>query len=258
MKVNASATSTRALKGVLEDKGSHIAEHRESDLMIARGGSQGEASESSEDSLENEEREEDHVGGSSSGEGNRGTQATRGTQGGRGGRGSRGGRGTRPTTNEEEQEEDPSAPLPSGPIDQSLLLSFKHHIAAAIWENVVRRSDASGVGNPNEGRGFPTMGMRMGNLNGDGGGNGDKISYPHSGKKYFPAVILRQFPAKFPTGIFNGEWNGECFSPYGFPIFAGISGDGDEDGDENSSPRGDSSNARGNCSLDSARLKLGK
>ncbi|KAK9125597.1 hypothetical protein Scep_014443 [Stephania cephalantha] len=105
--------------------------------MIARGGSEDDASEYSEDSLGNEEREEDHVGCSSSGGGNRGTRATRGTRGDRGGRGSRGGRGIRPTTNEEEQEEDMSAPLPGGPIDQSLLLGFKHHIAAAIWDNVV-------------------------------------------------------------------------------------------------------------------------
>ncbi|KAK9132734.1 hypothetical protein Scep_012262 [Stephania cephalantha] len=57
MKVNALVMSTHALKGVLENEGSYIAEHRERDLMIAHGGSQGEASESSEDSLGNEERE---------------------------------------------------------------------------------------------------------------------------------------------------------------------------------------------------------
>ncbi|KAK9168844.1 hypothetical protein Syun_000984 [Stephania yunnanensis] len=57
-KVNAPATSKRAQKGVLEDEGSHIAEHWERDLMIARGGSQGEASQFSEDSLGNEEIEE--------------------------------------------------------------------------------------------------------------------------------------------------------------------------------------------------------
>ncbi|KAK9094575.1 hypothetical protein Scep_026044 [Stephania cephalantha] len=42
----------------LGDEGSNIAEHRERDLMIARGGSQGQAFESFEDSLGNEEREE--------------------------------------------------------------------------------------------------------------------------------------------------------------------------------------------------------
>ncbi|KAK9167130.1 hypothetical protein Scep_002321 [Stephania cephalantha] len=68
--------STRARKGVLQDEGSHVAEHREMDLIIARGESEGEASESSEDSVGNEEREEDHMGGSSSGGGNRGTRAT--------------------------------------------------------------------------------------------------------------------------------------------------------------------------------------
>ncbi|KAK9111581.1 hypothetical protein Scep_019100 [Stephania cephalantha] len=73
MKVNAPATSTCARKGVLQDEGSHVAEHRERDLMIARGGSESEASESSEDSLGNEEIKEDHAGGSSSGGGNRGT-----------------------------------------------------------------------------------------------------------------------------------------------------------------------------------------
>ncbi|KAK9125018.1 hypothetical protein Scep_013864 [Stephania cephalantha] len=36
MKVNAPTTSTRARKGVLEDEGSHFAEHRERDLIIAR------------------------------------------------------------------------------------------------------------------------------------------------------------------------------------------------------------------------------
>ncbi|KAK9114777.1 hypothetical protein Syun_021574 [Stephania yunnanensis] len=35
--------------------------------------------------------------------------------------------------NEEENEDDPSAPLPGGPIDRSMLKSFKNHIAAAIW-----------------------------------------------------------------------------------------------------------------------------
>ncbi|KAK9166996.1 hypothetical protein Scep_002187 [Stephania cephalantha] len=39
------------------DDGSHVAEHREKDLMLARGGSEGEASESFDDSLGNEERE---------------------------------------------------------------------------------------------------------------------------------------------------------------------------------------------------------
>ncbi|KAK9158628.1 hypothetical protein Scep_005202 [Stephania cephalantha] len=56
--VKAPEASTRARKGVVEDDGSHIAEHWERDLMIARGGSQDETSESSEDSLGNEEREE--------------------------------------------------------------------------------------------------------------------------------------------------------------------------------------------------------
>ncbi|KAK9094401.1 hypothetical protein Scep_025870 [Stephania cephalantha] len=55
------AISTRARKGVLEYEGSHIVEHRERDLMIAHGGSQGEASQSTEDSLRNEEREEVEV-----------------------------------------------------------------------------------------------------------------------------------------------------------------------------------------------------
>ncbi|KAK9166968.1 hypothetical protein Scep_002159 [Stephania cephalantha] len=57
-KVKAPKASTRARKAVVEDEGSHIAEHQERDLMIARGGSQGEASESSEDSLGNEKKEE--------------------------------------------------------------------------------------------------------------------------------------------------------------------------------------------------------
>ncbi|KAK9168589.1 hypothetical protein Syun_000729 [Stephania yunnanensis] len=46
-KVKAPEASTLALKSVVEDEGSHIIEHRERDLIIARGGSQGEASESS-------------------------------------------------------------------------------------------------------------------------------------------------------------------------------------------------------------------
>ncbi|KAK9142290.1 hypothetical protein Syun_011690 [Stephania yunnanensis] len=46
-----------------------------------------------------------------------------------------------PTTNEENKQENPYVPLPNGPIDRSLLLSFKHHIAAAIWDNVIE--DAS-------------------------------------------------------------------------------------------------------------------
>ncbi|KAK9131300.1 hypothetical protein Sjap_011787 [Stephania japonica] len=34
-----------------------------------------------------------------------------------------------------EPEDDPSAPFPGGPIDRSLLKSFKDHVAAAIWNN---------------------------------------------------------------------------------------------------------------------------
>ncbi|KAK9148428.1 hypothetical protein Scep_007185 [Stephania cephalantha] len=75
-KVKAPEASTRSRKGVVEDEGSRTTEHRERDLMIARGGSQGEASEYSEVSLRNEEREEDHVGGNTSGGDNRGTRAT--------------------------------------------------------------------------------------------------------------------------------------------------------------------------------------
>ncbi|KAK9169016.1 hypothetical protein Syun_001156 [Stephania yunnanensis] len=56
--VKAQKASTHACKGVVEDEGSHIAKHRERGLMIAQGGSQGEAFESSKDSLGNEEREE--------------------------------------------------------------------------------------------------------------------------------------------------------------------------------------------------------
>ncbi|KAK9121129.1 hypothetical protein Syun_018746 [Stephania yunnanensis] len=41
----------------MQDEDSNVAEHRERDLMIARGGSESEASESSEDSIGNEERE---------------------------------------------------------------------------------------------------------------------------------------------------------------------------------------------------------
>ncbi|KAK9106907.1 hypothetical protein Syun_022918 [Stephania yunnanensis] len=136
-KVKTPEASTLSRKGVVEDEDSYITEPRERDLIIARGGSQGEASESSEHSLGNEEIEESS---STSGGGNQRTRVTRGDQGNRGGRGSRGGRGTRPTTNEEDQEKNSSTPLPGGPIDQSLLLSFKHHVAAAIWDNMVRSS----------------------------------------------------------------------------------------------------------------------
>ncbi|KAK9087415.1 hypothetical protein Syun_029809 [Stephania yunnanensis] len=45
-----------ARKGV--DGGSHVAEHREKGLIIARGGTEGEASEFFEDLLGNEKREE--------------------------------------------------------------------------------------------------------------------------------------------------------------------------------------------------------
>ncbi|KAK9094950.1 hypothetical protein Scep_026419 [Stephania cephalantha] len=137
-KVNAQATSTRARKGVLQDEGSHIVEHRELDLIIAHGGSQGEASESSDDSLGNEERGEDLWVVIAVVEATEGHEP--GTRGGQGGYGSRGGSGTRPTTYEKKQEKDTSAPLPGGPIDWSLLLSLKDHIATAIRDNVVRRS----------------------------------------------------------------------------------------------------------------------
>ncbi|KAK9157651.1 hypothetical protein Scep_004225 [Stephania cephalantha] len=135
MQASGPASSRRPRKAVLQDESFNVAEHREMDLMIARGETKGEASESSDDSLGNEEIEEEHIGGSSSGVGNRGTRGTRGT---RSGRGSRGRRGNQPTTNEEEQ--DMSAPLPGGPIDWSLLLSFKYHIATVIWDNMVCRS----------------------------------------------------------------------------------------------------------------------
>ncbi|KAK9125839.1 hypothetical protein Scep_014685 [Stephania cephalantha] len=40
--------------------------------------------------------------------------------------------------NVEEREHDPSVPLPGGPIDRSLLKSFKNYIAASIWNNEER------------------------------------------------------------------------------------------------------------------------
>ncbi|KAK9128497.1 hypothetical protein Syun_017294 [Stephania yunnanensis] len=58
MKGNAPTNNRHAWKGALQDKGSHIAEHRKKDLIIARGGSEGEASESFKGSLRNERREE--------------------------------------------------------------------------------------------------------------------------------------------------------------------------------------------------------
>ncbi|KAK9105133.1 hypothetical protein Scep_021977 [Stephania cephalantha] len=58
VKGNAPTTSKCALKGVLQDEGSHVIEHQERDLIIARGGIKGEASESSEDSLGNEKKDE--------------------------------------------------------------------------------------------------------------------------------------------------------------------------------------------------------
>ncbi|KAK9125222.1 hypothetical protein Scep_014068 [Stephania cephalantha] len=52
------ASSRRPRKGVLQDKASHVVEHHERDLTIARGQTEGEVSESSDDSLGNEETEE--------------------------------------------------------------------------------------------------------------------------------------------------------------------------------------------------------
>ncbi|KAK9140639.1 hypothetical protein Scep_010320 [Stephania cephalantha] len=55
MQANVPASSRRPRKGVLQDESSHVAEHRERDLTIARGESEGEAFESSDDSLGNKE-----------------------------------------------------------------------------------------------------------------------------------------------------------------------------------------------------------
>ncbi|KAK9094964.1 hypothetical protein Scep_026433 [Stephania cephalantha] len=57
-KGNALATSICAQKDALHDEGSYVAKLQEMDLIIARGGTKGEASESYEDSLGNDEREE--------------------------------------------------------------------------------------------------------------------------------------------------------------------------------------------------------
>ncbi|KAK9102886.1 hypothetical protein Sjap_020140 [Stephania japonica] len=51
-------TSTHAQKVVLQDKGSHVVENRERDLVITRGGTERDALESFVESLGNEEREE--------------------------------------------------------------------------------------------------------------------------------------------------------------------------------------------------------
>ncbi|KAK9100558.1 hypothetical protein Scep_023988 [Stephania cephalantha] len=48
-KGNAPATNRRDQKVVPQDEGSHVAEHREKDLIVAPGGTEGEASEFSED-----------------------------------------------------------------------------------------------------------------------------------------------------------------------------------------------------------------
>ncbi|KAK9157832.1 hypothetical protein Scep_004406 [Stephania cephalantha] len=56
-KGKAPATSRHARKDVLQDEGYHVVEHREKDLLIARGGTEGDASESSNESIGNEERE---------------------------------------------------------------------------------------------------------------------------------------------------------------------------------------------------------
>ncbi|KAK9128711.1 hypothetical protein Syun_017508 [Stephania yunnanensis] len=53
---NASAMSIRARKDVLQGEGFHIAQHREMDLIIVCGRTEGEAFESSDDSLENKEK----------------------------------------------------------------------------------------------------------------------------------------------------------------------------------------------------------
>ncbi|KAK9148362.1 hypothetical protein Scep_007119 [Stephania cephalantha] len=71
-------TSYQKEKQKIDTKGSHVVGHREMDLIIAHGGTEGEISESFEDLLENDERVEGHMGGTSSDGGNRGTKGTRG------------------------------------------------------------------------------------------------------------------------------------------------------------------------------------
>ncbi|KAK9098571.1 hypothetical protein Syun_025616 [Stephania yunnanensis] len=54
-KGNARITSRRDQKAVSQDESSHVVEHREKDLIITPGGTEGKASEFSEDSLGNDE-----------------------------------------------------------------------------------------------------------------------------------------------------------------------------------------------------------
>ncbi|KAK9148539.1 hypothetical protein Scep_007296 [Stephania cephalantha] len=56
--------------------------------------------------------------------------------------------------------------------------------------------DASGAENPHWGREFPATGIGIRNLNGDGGKDGDKISYPRGygygdGKNIFTEIPVR-------------------------------------------------------------------
>ncbi|KAK9105927.1 hypothetical protein Scep_022771 [Stephania cephalantha] len=105
----------------------------------------------------------------------------------------------------------------------------------ALW-------DASGAGNLRGERGFPATGTGMGNLNGDGGRDEEKISYPRGygygygygdGEKY---IYPEGSPWGIPIGIPNRELNGEIFFPRGFPFPQGLDEDGDVD--ENSSLHG--------------------
>ncbi|KAK9133644.1 hypothetical protein Scep_013172 [Stephania cephalantha] len=64
---------------------------------------------------------------------------------------------------------------------------LEHQARGCTSEDAFR--DASRAGNPHRGRGFPVTGMGMENLNGDGGRDGDKISYSRryrygDGEKY--------------------------------------------------------------------------